>query len=1502
MSENKKKKSKILSVLKWLGLGLLFLLLFIIISLFAINEIEFIRKPFLKFATNIANNALLAKVSLEDLKFTSFNSIEIKQVKLLADGDTLANIENIKVKIEISPILQSQFIVRNIEIHNGTIKLLRNKYDSLWNFEKIAPPSNTVSQPSSTQPIIDVRKLDFTNITFVFKDSTASDTSARFNPLDIYAKNLNINLSAYANLNTNKMRGKINNISFDEQNYNFKLNALSIFFQMDSTSVNIEKLHLQTNNSNINIVANVKDFSPLSKEKYTDIKKATFNLNANIDSVNTNDLLTFLELPFNRDQVTNFIIKANGTERELNIEQLNANIGNTKLDLTGKLFHFMSDSIIYSANIANSYATKTDLINLIKADFSSIPDINYVEIKKLIGIGSTHYVNANLDLITNAGSINGDVNFQFDPTYEYSANLNFKELNMQNITYSPDLASNLNGSVFIKGSGLDLNKMIDTLSLIAYNSMIYRNNLDTVIIRGTLNQGIAVFPEISVQFPESNSSYIKLNASTNFRNMKNPSYSIKGVLNNLNLASIAHDKNLPINFTDKFELVGSGIDLDSLQFLFKTEIDELLLENIALMPQKLEMSLKTNGSEEKEFSFESGDNQINAIGEIKINEFVNSMSQSVQFGTLYFEDIYKNFILKKRDTSLARTLSENFKDYKFPFFDLIVSMKIKDFALVNIFMPQLNIVSSINSSIHITSYDNNLMADIDSGQIGFTSIQTNGTKVQVDPFIMDGSIRIQKDSNQITIPQITLNIKDIDALTINQIKIINPEVSLNSNFENFNLNLSAKYDTLLQIRTNINGKFVRDFLDLQIDTLFVTALDQYTWKYSKDLHIKLDASSLDIENFELIRKGKEKISITGKIDTTSFQNLSINIQDVILKDYATFLSKELMQNFNFLEYNHFLLDLNADGQFSNPNYTLKFGIDNIKYEKSYLGNFAGNFAYLDKKLDGNIEIGNNENVMKVPLSIEVPKLPIDLSFNNFGKIYSDFALNIMMDSLQAGYLGLFLPFVSNLSGIINSQIQLYGNNVDDISLDGNLDIDNVKFNLKYNNINYKLNSEIKFDNKLIQIDKLSLENQQYPGSLNLNGEVILSRNNLEYFDFDVNLKNLIILDENSKYANAGAYGKIDISSKNGPITIIGDLESQEVTGSLQINPSNITIVNLSQSNSKAQTSFVYEIKDDKKIYTYTIQEDTLGQDNLKKDSIKIEKKRRLNSNKLNIDVRVYIPQEVNVTLQLGGIGEIKAIIGTSDPTIPLRFVLNPQNPSGQLYGELILEDGSVINSYKVMKASGKISFQTGNLTNPALNITGEYEGKIDDPQNPGKYTAYIRITGTAQSPIVHFDYTINNVAPQGDSTKIEENALYLLLFGYLPGSSYNTGGGLLDPSVVQQLGNMGLSSTASRSFSDLLTKTGVIESADVQLNSQDFNKTRVQLKGRLLGNVNWSLSGNLSDFSRNNQIVIEIPISVNSSVLNQVLAQIAYSTNSSSTTTDPDEKNWEIKLKIGGSW
>jgi hypothetical protein len=64
------------------------------------------------------------------------------------------------------------------------------------------------------------------------------------------------------------------------------------------------------------------------------------------------------------------------------------------------------------------------------------------------------------------------------------------------------------------------------------------------------------------------------------------------------------------------------------------------------------------------------------------------------------------------------------------------------------------------------------------------------------------------------------------------------------------------------------------------------------------------------------------------------------------------------KNLNDLYYKNLHLNFNADGKLNNPNYALKFGIDSFIYEKSYLGNIIGNFVYLEKKLDGKIEIGD----------------------------------------------------------------------------------------------------------------------------------------------------------------------------------------------------------------------------------------------------------------------------------------------------------------------------------------------------------------------------------------------------------------------------------------------------------------------------------------------------------------------------------------------------------------
>jgi hypothetical protein len=75
-----------------------------------------------------------------------------------------------------------------------------------------------------------------------------------------------------------------------------------------------------------------------------------------------------------------------------------------------------------------------------------------------------------------------------------------------------------------------------------------------------------------------------------------------------------------------------------------------------------------------------------------------------------------------------------------------------------------------------------------------------------------------------------MDIKDISALTFNQTTIINPDLSMNYKSDTLYVDLSVNYDTLLNIHTNLIGNIEKEYFNLQIDTLSITALNRYTGK------------------------------------------------------------------------------------------------------------------------------------------------------------------------------------------------------------------------------------------------------------------------------------------------------------------------------------------------------------------------------------------------------------------------------------------------------------------------------------------------------------------------------------------------------------------------------------------------------------------------------------------------------------------------------------------------
>lgn len=106
----------------------------------------------------------------------------------------------------------------------------------------------------------------------------------------------------------------------------------------------------------------------------------------------------------------------------------------------------------------------------------------------------------------------------------------------------------------------------------------------------------------------------------------------------------------------------------------------------------------------------------------------------------------------------------------------------------------------------------------------------------------------------------------------------------------------------------------------------------------------------------------------------------------------------------------------------------------------------------------------------------------------------------------------------------------------------------------------------------------------------------------------------------------------------------------------------------------------------------------------------------------------------------------------------------------------------------------------------------------------------------------------------------------------------------------------------SKFLSDLLGNSGFIQDTDIDFSSGSWEEATVKVSGQL-GGATWKIGGNVSDFYYNNEFSIEfpLPLVLHPKFLNNIILQFTRSTNTATPTTK-DQKEWEIRLKFGGSW
>ena len=169
-------------ILKWLGIVLLVLIIFIIAAPFIFKG------KIISFVKEEVNNSLNAKVDFGDFDVTilgsfpnftfSIDKVSVANVGEFA-GDTLFSVKNLSATVDLMSVIKGdQYKIRSVILDSPRIKaecLANGKTN--WDITKPSPASTPASSSGSTKFKMSLKKLEIKNAHIIYDDASLGDYS-----------------------------------------------------------------------------------------------------------------------------------------------------------------------------------------------------------------------------------------------------------------------------------------------------------------------------------------------------------------------------------------------------------------------------------------------------------------------------------------------------------------------------------------------------------------------------------------------------------------------------------------------------------------------------------------------------------------------------------------------------------------------------------------------------------------------------------------------------------------------------------------------------------------------------------------------------------------------------------------------------------------------------------------------------------------------------------------------------------------------------------------------------------------------------------------------------------------------------------------------------------------------------------------------------------------------------------------------------------------------------
>ncbi len=1292
----------------------LLVLFFLPIFLIVLIQLQPVQNFLTQKVQDYLNDQLNTYVELKKVSYAfpydiSITGLYIEDYNL----DTLFYIQKLKVLPFSFSIKKQKIKLLDIELNGFKTKII---YDSTGksNLDFFLQNLIHTSKKDTSKNLffVNIKKIKIKNATIIYQNLYAdtNKSQAKFNPNDLYIKNLNLDIENF-NYTSDSLSFALKNLSFqDKSMLQIKHFAVNLFFGNNILKLN--DLTLETKYSSL--LADLNFLYKNKKDLSDFIHKVNFDINIYSAKIHSKDIALFNPNIRNINDSLSFNMELEGNVPNLRLNSFNLFYSDsTKMETYGEVIGLPDIENSYlDINIPILTTNASDILNLIalynpklstKLSSQLVPYGNINISASITGLFKDFNLSAKIN--TANGSLFSNYNISHDSS----------QLNIEGIGGS----ENLNLAKILK------NKKLGTLS--------FEDTIKLNIKKNSLN-GITSARITNITF--NNYTYNNILLNGKFTN--------KSFNGNFRIADSNFRANYTglIDFENKTKKLNFSLTVDTIQ-LYKLH----LIKDDPMAGVSFALNVNMQGKDINNMigyvKLTKPLLMIKNLELFKINNFditasipkyiynkpVKHISINTDFFNATLEGIYKFKDLAK--------YAHNFANYFIPilfnkpkpdpqklfssddtsYFTMQLNLT-KPNAITYFFAPHIKIA---NNSLITSSF----FAKTKSFLFYIKSDSINLKKTHLTNFFSTMSADTQS---------LKVNIK-CDSITTGKLKFKNFAFSSSTanNFITSRISWNNKTKNENNGKLNININFKRDsadnlctYINAQNDTFKINGNTWILHKLSmnKDSSLKINTISISDD------KANQKIILKGRISDNPKDTLHLKIQNFEIAQLQPLLNKIKILG----KLNGKLKIVNAK---NNPGIFAKLLISDLKINKVKLGFMAFNTNWIAQN-----------NILKLSLSIYKLRNKNDTlkniaaigTINTKTKIY-DIYLNI--NKLK---IIIFQPFFEKILKVnrlanIQGEISIKGNPAyyhlnGDVKLFGS-------FKIIPTNIIYTINKNmhIHFDNEKITIDTTVITDSKMLGDGFIAAKI--KHKNFKDFNMDVliSLDTMPILDikQNPK---TDYFGKIFTS---GRAELTGDLDNINLKANITTEPGTDLSILLNRPTQLSKNqSFITFVKDT----TQTQKQITI------KKSASVSK---INYNlSLNLRIKnqakfhVIFDQTTGEALDIAGDGEIN-LNKTNYSDLSMFGLITLKKGTYTLVLQNLIRKKFFIKPGSTIKWNGQPTDALMNITTVyKLNNVNLYDLVLDDNYWNEKtpVECYIKMNGSITEPKISFDIALPKADPR----------------------------------------------------------------------------------------------------------------------------------------------------------